>query len=74
MASYLFKFCWKHRLCIHYLSFIWAFSVLDIIFCFTISNFTYTMIEIIVFVLMLMYYGKRRYFMANKANISESKE
>lgn len=65
IASYLFKFCWKHRLCIHYLSFIWLWSLLDITFKIPIDDLSYLLVEIIVFILMLMYYVKRRYFVPN---------
>lgn len=56
ILSYLLKFCWKHRLAIHFLSTYWLVSFIDSIYQFPITDFQYSMVIIAIAILFLLYY------------------
>lgn len=55
-ASNLLLFCWKHKLCIHYLALVWSINLIDTYCKFPISNSTYHLFIIIIGIMFYIYY------------------
>lgn len=56
ILSYLLKFCWKHRLAIHFLSTYWLISFIDSIFQLSTSDTTYTLLILFIALIFISYY------------------
>lgn len=62
ILSYLLHFCWKHRLCIHFLSIYYILSLIDSYFKLPISDASYTLSILLIACMFIIYYFMRMFY------------
>jgi hypothetical protein len=62
ILSYLLHFCWKHRLCIHFLSIYYILSLIDSYFKLPISDASYTLLILLIACMFIIYYFMRMFY------------